>query len=388
MTRMTSPQKILYAGYEDYATGQTPSNDPTNFSYYVDAGNPDSESSYVELYWTYTQGTYKATNFILWMSDGTAYAQKAVDALPGTSISYRVLIGRLHKSKPFTVQIWAEFIYANGVMKKAAVAGWNFTPSADYGTQQTGVAVSAAVDWAGGNVWFDTDQYRNNLAPTNYPGIATLALTATSTGAYKVAWNITYSQGANIATDFAVYVKYGGGTIALTDPHFEISANVTTFELPGIQIAPATKYSFGVAALAKTRNGTSFNSTIATLIDQTGLDSVVYLGNGNTHGVQVVDAGGVMYLDSVSWLENLMSVKTGGILDFYTAGVGVFKPRVVISSASPPVAPTMTAHEMIIFLASHASYQNAFVVYYDGTDRYYIGLHWTDNTFKGGKNLY
>ncbi len=265
---MTCGPFTLEAGWENYADNVTASADPSNFTVRVYAGAPDALSANVELYWDYVQGANKCTQFALTISDGTAtyvYRVRAVSTA-GTQ-KHRVDIKSLSIAKAVTISIAAEFIASSGVTTRAAVSGWSFTPSGSSGSSPAATLVGT-LDWAHGSVWYETDQYRNNLAPTNPPSAGmSMLLTATpgaNQGIISLS-NLAYSQGANIATHIAVLLRYGGGSISLTSDAIVTLLNLSS--LPASYTIPypvknTDDFTAGIAACALTKNGYSFNSTV------------------------------------------------------------------------------------------------------------------------------
>ncbi|MBN1567943.1 MAG: hypothetical protein JXA73_08845 [Acidobacteria bacterium] len=529
----------LEAGWENYADGATPTNNPSNFNRRVYAGYPDAGSSNVELYWDYVQGANKATQFCLNISDGTMTQAYRVPAVPtaGTQ-KHRVDIKGLAINTSVTITIAAEFVAASGTVQKTAVSGWSFTPNYSTGSTLSATLVGS-LDWAGGNTFENTSQYRTDTAPngsfsnfsspsiiTNPNGSVDLVLqfqftqnsmpatnflvfynatgaasqitdaahsidarsgTATytvrilginpttyysyavagysvtkngrsltglqapgswqnfrpaaaanytgnidsvaastvkanaangqtafsetvqfrgdlpptnaptttgsdisaqqlSNGSHQVTLNWNYTQGANIATHFAVFVKYGGGSISVSDPHFLVGANLRTIKLP-TQLAPHTSYSFAIAALAVTKSGSTFNATLLGMLNSTLLNTDTVIGGKGLH--IDVQPPYKFTIEADTDLLQPMVVKgsyDGGV-DFYTDN-GVFKPRIVVTAAYPPGAPSMDAREWIIFICTHATVSGIFFVYYDGTDRYYLGGNYVTNYFACGKNIF
>ncbi len=141
-------------------------------TYFIDAANPDTKSSYIELYWRYTQGTNVATSFLVVISDGLATATKEVPAYAGAGVvTYGLAIQRLINNASRTVSaiIFAQYKSPSGTLTTAQVVLCAaIDPSADIGTDRTPTIINL-LDWAGGNVWWETEQYRNNTAPDNAP---------------------------------------------------------------------------------------------------------------------------------------------------------------------------------------------------------------------------
>ena len=123
------------------------------------------------------------------------------------------------------------------------------------------------LDWAGGNVWYDTAQYRNDYPPTNAPNSG-LTLSTISLGANQRILqlnNIGYSQGDLIATHIAIFIRYAGGSISITTDAIITLMNLSS--LPSSYIIPfvligTSDYTLGVAACALTKSGYSFNGTV------------------------------------------------------------------------------------------------------------------------------
>jgi hypothetical protein len=109
----------------------------------------------------------------------------------------------------------------------------------------------------------DTEQFQRGLPPTNHPTINTRSLCCTSDGMGILTISWTYTQGINIATQFAVYVRYGGGTVSINDLHFDVNATTSAaqFSLP-MQLSIGVRYTVGVAAFAVCRSDAIFNSTM------------------------------------------------------------------------------------------------------------------------------
>jgi hypothetical protein len=258
-----------WVGTSQYRTTGVPTADPSNFSQRIYAGTPDSLSSNVELYFDYAQNTNRASQFALSITDGTAtyvYRVPAVGAY-GTQ-THRIDLKRLKSSKAITITITAEYSGEYGIARRSPVSGWSFTPSSSSGSTITPATNVGTLDWAGGNVWFDTKQYRNNIAPTNAPSAG-----FTLSGAYYESANqvkftcsgLAYTQGANIATHIAVLMRAGGGSISLTTDAIVTLLNLAT--LPASYVIPypgnaGDDYTVGVAAVALTKDGYSFNSTV------------------------------------------------------------------------------------------------------------------------------
>lgn len=325
----------------------------------------------VILQWTYTQGSVPATGFLFFYNlTGAAIAitdaHDKVGAKIGTA-TYTAVLSGVNPSTRYSCGVVAYTSISSDGMTEGALqspASWaNFQPAAtpDFtgtidGTSATTVKTGAA---NGQTAFTDTAQYRGNIPPSNNPGSLVLSFPGGFGNATTaVQANFSYTQGANIATHFAIFVKYGGGTIVTSDPHFLVSAGTGgTFYLP-FPISQKGTYSFGVAAVAVCAGGPVFNSTISADLNIT-IGSVPVIGDGST----------TMILQGPANLRGTIAVygAMGGKIDFNTLA-GTFLPRILASAASPG---SMTAGEIVIFPCTSGK---TWLIYYDGGNKLATGL--------------
>jgi hypothetical protein len=231
----------------------------------------------------------------------------------------------------------------------------------------------------GQTAFSDTAQYRNDYPPTNYPSLSGVSFPGGCGNATTpVQFSFSYTQGAQVATHFAIYIKLGGGSVYISDPHFLVSAGAGgSITLP-FNISQTGTYSFGVAALAMCKDGPEFNATISTFLNMT-IGSTVVLGTGSA----------VAVFQGPAQLYGTLSVygAMGGKIDFDSLD-GVFVPRIVTDSTATPATPNMATGEEIWFICSNAAQQKQFVVRYDGVNRFYIGVNYGTGAFVGGINLF
>ncbi len=310
---------------QQYMNNTPPTNNPTAETPYVNSAYPDDTSTYVELYWTYLQGTNVADSFQLTITDGIAYHISKVPAYPnvvaGVADRYALVINRLPNftGKTLTTTIAAQFTAKAGVVYAGTIVLANaLSLTADSGAQLTPVIVDA-LDWAGGEVWFGTDQYRNNIPPTN--GISAFTLSSTPGAIYAnqcvfTLSNLAYTQGTNIATHLAILLKDSGGTITLIADHVVTLLNLAA--LPSSFIIPYSlnmhrSYTVALAAVALTKNGYSFNGTFAQYTMNLGSSySYLYIVADGTKHIRI-DPGTTkeIYLSKIVNLDdNLVMAST------------------------------------------------------------------------------
>jgi hypothetical protein len=250
---------------EEQYTTKAPNGTLSNLTLRTYYQQNDPISSTVSLYWSYTQGLVKADQFVLQINDGNANWVQRVKAPAGSSGPWEFAIYRLNANRQYIVSIAAEAIGAAGVVAQVGSNWPPFTPNANSGTTPGGVVNNGYLDWAGGNVWYDSLQYRNNYPPTN--GIsATINITNYqhgSGGSLVTITNITYNQGANIATHVAVLLRTPQGTITLNT---DMVVSVMGFPLPSSYTVPMnlpndTTFTVAVAALAECKNGRIYNTS-------------------------------------------------------------------------------------------------------------------------------
>ena len=122
------------------------------------------------------------------------------------------------------------------------------------------------VDWAGGNIWFDSYQYRNNIAPSNGTSFS-ISIQYPHAGSgvrHAIISNLKYSQGSYIATHLAVLLKAPSGTINLNRDmvvaRISLASLPSSFTIP-IGLVDNGSFTVGVAAVAITKNGAQAHGT-------------------------------------------------------------------------------------------------------------------------------
>lgn len=181
----------------------------------------------------------------------------------------------------------------------------------------------------GQQAFVDTDQFRNDYPPDNYPTSFSAGgiIANFVNGSCIVQFAFAYVQGSNIATSFALYLKYGGGTILASDPHFLVSAGAGgTINLPFTTTLSGT-WRFGVAAVADCSGGPVFNATITQTSD-TNYDVLIptFKMGGNR---PVTLYGADLYLGS-DGVGGTYTTMVEGILDLH-AYTAQFNPKVSTS---------------------------------------------------------
>jgi hypothetical protein len=244
------------------------------------AATGDAKSSAISYYWTYDQGLVKADQFALYMTDGTAYHIERVRALPGASGIYEVSVFQVASNRAFNVSIEPEAIGASGVTPQSGYAYPPVTPSVSSGSPPVGRTVVGRVDWAGGNIWYDSVQYRNNKAPTNGVTALTVGYYHTGSGASRALLSgfSSYSQGPYIATHLAVIIKMPAGTITLGQDmvvcYMSVFPNIpSSYSIPVSIPDNAQGVSIGLAAVAEVKNGRVFHGQFCQIdrnVAQTG----------------------------------------------------------------------------------------------------------------------
>lgn len=270
-------------------------------------------------------------------------------------------------------------------------ASWqNFQPgSADnYTGNIAGTSATVVKDGAanGQTAFTQTAQYRGNLPPSNAPGGFGQTWNVFTNQTSVTRFNFSYSQGENVATHFAFYLKYGGGTIVAGDPHFLVSAGAGT----SVQMPFATPHRgtwrFGVAAVAMCRDGPQFNSTIVQSDD-------IVLSNsdhvGTTTRTYYVDGAPLVLGDGSGSIQAYNSIYVHSLVDF-AANDAKLIPRVFnYGSGSPPVGgPFMLAGEEASMICTVAAIGYYYKVYFDGVNKFYSGVNMSNGAYAGGVNLF
>jgi hypothetical protein len=283
----------------------------------------------VVLTFQYTQGSYPASGFLVFFNL-TGAASLITDPAWLVNIqssagtyTYTVIIAGVNPSTHYSCAVAAFSVCSNGraISALQAPSSWqNFQPSAapEYSGNINGVAATMVTAQAanGQTAFYDTDQYRNNYPPTN--GFSSLGYTVISSFVNNTAIlqvNFSYSQGARIATHYAIYVKYGGGTISISDPHYLVSAGVggSTFIFP-MPIESDSTISFGIAALAVCKDGPAYNASLGSSLNQV-------MGNPVLGKTSVTT-----YIEGTFLINTYTVLDIYGKLDFNTHG-GWLVPR-------------------------------------------------------------
>jgi hypothetical protein len=247
---------------EEQYTTRAPSGTLSNLTYQVYYPYGDNRSSTISFYWTYTQGIVKADQFCLLLSDGTAYAMERVKALPGASAKYNLTVYEVIYNRQFTASITPEAVGAAGVVDGASTLSWPpITPSSAVGSEPAGSQVVGRVDWGGGNIWYDSLQYRNNTPPSNPPSNSIYVEwpESGSGGVLATIKGLTpYNQGTYIATHLAVLVKFPSGTVDVNRDmvvaRISLASLTDQFVIP-IDLPDNGSYTVAVVAVALTKNG-------------------------------------------------------------------------------------------------------------------------------------
>ena len=181
---------------------------------------PETKTSAVSLWWDYTHGLVKAQQFAITISDGVAVWVERVRARSGTgALRHQVDVFRLMYNRPVTITLPPKSIRPGGQVPQAPAASWGtFTPRCQFWLRSrriiaiVGMSTGRAV-----NIWFDSYQYRNNIAPSNGTGSITIQFIHAGSGAAHIVLTgmNTYTQGTYIATHLSVIVKTASGTIDL-----------------------------------------------------------------------------------------------------------------------------------------------------------------------------
>jgi hypothetical protein len=272
----TVPNTRLDGGLQSYITTGAPNGTFTDiwpyWIEYTSGGEPilDSKSARFTIYWKYTDSTNPATQFLIEVSDGTAFYIWRVKDLANAGAAYhKFTVTRVQKDKTYTVSITPEFAGKNTIAAGSKQTNkWTILPNVNENSDYGGTSVGS-VDWAGGGVWFDTYQYRNSLPPAN--GYTDTSLSISSAGTESAnqrtitLLNLAYTQGSPyLATHLAVFIKAGGGTISLTSDSIVTLLNLAS--LPSSYTIPyplnsRLEYAVGIAACALTAGGYAFHAT-------------------------------------------------------------------------------------------------------------------------------
>jgi hypothetical protein len=289
---------------------------------YDPAATGDAKSSTIGYYWTYTQGLVKADQFAVFMNDGTAYHVERVKALPGPSGIYELAVFQVAHNKNFYVSVEPEAIGASGVTAQAGYTFPSVLPNPSRGSAPGGYVTVGRVDWAGGNIWYDSVQYRNNAPPSN--GISA-AINITnyqhgSGGSLVTITNILYTQGPNIATHVAVLLKTPIGTVVLSQ---DMVVSVISFPLPSSYTVPInlpndTTFTVAVAACAECKNGRIYNGAFQPKDIPAGFPWIH--GNSAPTGNKFVRLGHPDGSDYIELYQPMRMVSPDAYLPSYSAG--------------------------------------------------------------------
>jgi hypothetical protein len=350
----------------------------------------DNASCDIVLQFEYEQGDNPASAFLLLYNltgaaNAITDAAYLVDARPGDE-TYTVIIAGVNPKTYYSCAIVPFAVTMSGrtLGTLTTASSWqHFQPGTepDFKGNLNGTAVTTVVSGAanGQTAFNDTAQYRGDLPPSNYPVLSTMGAFPLSTGAMGVGATLGYTQGTNIATHLAIFVKRGGGTPSIGDPHYLIALGTSlNIELP-VQLAPDTLYSIAFGALAMTKSGPQFNSTLAGIIDSGLLDGPVTIGREDA-AVQI-GFGSAFSIHIPSYLYNAMGVANNGDnllgeIDFNTYH-GIFKPRVATYTTGAN-HPDMAIGECMIGYYIPTSkpylfyrYSTDYMYYWEGTEAYY-----------------
>jgi hypothetical protein len=268
--RLTAARNGVVGAYQ---TPSAPNGTIDSVCHYVILESGDLSSADLGIFWKYTQGTQAASQFIITLSDGTAtfvYRVAALATAATVQKNYRLTIYRCKRTKPMTATIAVEYVGSTGIAVSGLTSPLDWSAmvlTSTGGSTYSSIVNVDFIDWAGGNVWFDTDQYRNDLAPTNgVTGTIIETLLYSGGGAARIELaSLAYSQGANIATHLAVIIKSPTGTLSLTGDMIvcllNLAALPSTFVVPVLLDISNASHCIGVAAVALTKNGYAFNGT-------------------------------------------------------------------------------------------------------------------------------
>jgi hypothetical protein len=246
-------------------------------------GNNDPISWAVSVYFTYTQGLVKADQIALTIGDGNAGWVERFSLPPTAVVTGFIDIHRLNKDRQHTISIVAESFGAAGIVAGTGAATFSitFTPSTVSGSRSG--SHLGSLDWAGGNVWFDSYQYRNNIAPSNaVPDTIVLNPYHAGSGASMMYISgLSYNQGPYIATHLAVILKSPAGT---PDLYSDMVVARIAFPLPAtfrvpIPLMDNETYTVAVAAVAMVKNGAVAHGTF---VQRSTVSGLVWIQCGKT----------------------------------------------------------------------------------------------------------
>jgi hypothetical protein len=299
------------------------------------------------LTFQYTQSTYPAGGFYIYFNNtgaaiavtDAAYAIEAVTT--GGAQTYTIKILGVNPVNYYSFGVAAFALTKSGRTSAGlqSPSNWaNFQPAtvADYTGSISGETATIVKDGAAnGKVAFDqTVQFRGNLPPTNavtgYTGGGNWDLFAGGVSLMNFVYS--YTQGANIATHFALYLKYGGGTISVTDPHVLVNAIEGTTKTIKMHFAIPHKgtWRFGMGAVAVCKSGAIYNTTIVQSSDQV-------LSSSNIIGVSgegTLITGDPITLGGGGEVINLYGAKTFNSFDMHTNDPVILIPRRTTKTAA------------------------------------------------------
>ena len=289
----------------------------------------DDASSAMTLYWEYTQGLVKAQQFSIFLSDGAAFWTQRFRALPGTGVlKHSIALYRVAKNRALTITVTAEAIRPGGQTAGPTASWGTFTPSVSSGSSPTGYTDVGSIDWAQGNIWFDSYQYRNSIGPSNGTGSITIQFIHAGSGAAHIVLTglNSYSQGSYIATHLSVIVKTPSGTIDLNSDC--VVARISAISIPAtfrvpMDFADNQSFTVAVVAVAMVKNGAVPNTTWTPVTKNAGYVQItssnspyqVYLGNQSNLSENIF-AWRPLRMEQpygeVQWWEGTSGTGTGG----------------------------------------------------------------------------
>ena len=221
-----------------YDTGAVTGAGPSNWA----SGSPEY---YVETH---------VVDGVTWYKVGNA-----VNVSPGATQVYLDFYPAFSSPAGATGGITGSGIIGGGTIRKLS--------SPDVGFDWTAITASTAnfTGNIGGSpassIATGTAKYRQDVSPTNDPGVPTITQSATADGNVVAKVAYTYSQGAIPADFVLIYAKENGGTISPAVQSF--ATNAVTGDL-SLVLKPSTTYRFAAQAVRRTESGIKGGNIIST----------------------------------------------------------------------------------------------------------------------------
>lgn len=178
---------------------------------------------------------------------------------------------------------------------------------------------SGAADFSG------TVQFIDNVPPSNPTTNLAISSALTPGGDAVVTFTFDYTQGSNVATNFALVFKIGGGTPSISDPSFLVPTRSSTGQTFKIQQPAGNTVSFAVIPVAVTRGGTTPIGSYQTVINHLvgGDASNTYIDDGPSTGSVIIgkfSTGNTIFYKPLAFFDGnheLRSQLNGGVYDYY-----------------------------------------------------------------------